>query len=72
LRLKENAKREKNLTLGNLSNELNLKELHSFDNFAGFNTASANFLSCIAARRLLNADRLQIRIKATTSFVVSM
>jgi hypothetical protein len=68
----EKAKREKFLTLGNLSNELNLKELHSFDNFAGFNTASANFLARIAAGRLLNADRLQIRIKATTSFVVSM
>ena len=69
---KEKAKREKILTLGNLSNELNLKELHSFDNFAGFNTASANFLACVAACRLLNADRLQIRIKATTGFVVSV
>ena len=54
--INEKAKREKILTLGNLSNELNLKELHSFDNFAGFNTASANFLSCVAAGRLLNAD----------------
>jgi hypothetical protein len=72
LGLKRKAKREKFLTLGNLSNELNLKELHSFDNFAGFNTASANFLASVAARGQLNADRLQIRIKATTSFVVSM
>ena len=70
--INENAKREIILTPGNLSNELNLKELHSFDNFAGFNTASANFLARIAARGLLNADRLQIRVKATTSFVVSM
>ena len=70
--LNEKAKREIFLTPGNLSNELNLKELHSFDNFAGFNTASANFLPRIAARRLLNADRLQIRIKATTGFVVSV
>ena len=68
----ENAKREKFLTLGNLNKKLNLKDLHSFDNFAGFNTASANFLACIAAGWLLNADRLQIRIKATTGFVVSM
>jgi hypothetical protein len=72
LGLKRKAKREKILTLGNLSNELNLKELHSFDNFAGFNAASANFLARIAARGLLNADRLQIRIKAPTRFVVSV
>lgn len=69
---KEKAKREKSLTLGNLSNKLNIKELHRFDNFAGFNTASANFLARIAARGLLNADRLQIRIKSTTGFVVSV
>jgi hypothetical protein len=56
LERKEKAKREKILTLGNLSNELNLKELRSFDNFAGFNTASANFLTSVAARGQLNAD----------------
>ena len=70
--LNEKAKREIILTLGNLSNELNLKELHSFDNFAGFNTASANFLASVAAFRQLHADRLQIRIKATTGFVISV
>lgn len=70
--LNEKAKREKNLTFGNLSNKLNIKELRRFDNFAGFNTASANFLARITARGLLNADRLQIRIKSTTGFVVSV
>jgi hypothetical protein len=69
---KRKAKREKILTLGNLKEELNLKDLHSFDNFAGFNTASANFLASVRARGQLHADRLQIRIKATTGFVVSM
>lgn len=70
--INEKAKREMFLTLGNLNNELNLKDLHSFDNFAGFNTASANFLASVRARGQLNADRLQIRIKATTCFVVSV
>jgi hypothetical protein len=68
----EKAKREMFLTFGNQSNELDLKKLHSFDNFAGFNTASANFLASVAAGRQLHADRLQIRIKATTGFVVSV
>lgn len=72
LNIKEKAKREKILTFGNQSNELYLKELHSFDNFAGFNTASANFCASISASGKLNANRLQIRIKATTSFVVSV
>jgi hypothetical protein len=70
--LNEKAKREKFLTLGNLINELNLKDLRSFDNFAGFNTASANFLASVSAVGQLNADRLQIRIKAPTGFVVSV
>jgi len=63
---------KKNFTLGNHFNELNLKDLHSFDNFAGFNTARANFSASVASRRKLNADRLQIRIKAATGFVVSV
>jgi len=56
LESKEKAKREIFLTLGNPSNDLVLKELHSFDNFAGFNAASANFLASVAARGQLNAD----------------
>jgi hypothetical protein len=45
-------------------------DLHSFDNFAGFNTARADFRASVAARRQLNADRLQIRIKTAACFVV--
>jgi hypothetical protein len=44
--------------------------LRRFDNFAAFNTTSANFLSRISACRKLDANRLQIRVKATASFIV--
>ena len=44
--------------------------LRSFDNFAAFNAASADFHPTVAALGQLNADALQVRIKAPTSFVV--
>ena len=46
--------------------------LRRFDNFAAFNTASANFLPSVSAVGHLNANRLQIRVKAATGFVVSV
>jgi hypothetical protein len=57
-------------TSGNQTKSLNLKDLRSFDNFAGFNTAGANFLATVTAGGQLDANRLQIRIKAATGFVV--
>jgi len=44
--------------------------LRSFDNFARLNAASANLHSPVTPGRELNANRLQVRIKATTGFVV--
>jgi hypothetical protein len=46
--------------------------LSCLDNFSAFDTTSANFHSHISALRTLNADPLQIRIKPTARFVVSM
>jgi hypothetical protein len=46
--------------------------LSSFDNFAAFNTTSANFCASVSAVGHLNANRLQIRIEAATGFVVSV
>ena len=49
-----------------------LKDLRCFDNFAAFDTASANFLPSVSAARKLNADRLQIRVEPSASFVIRM
>jgi len=49
-----------------------LKHLRRFDNFAAFNAAGANFLPPVAACGQLNADGLQIRIKPTARFVISV
>ena len=46
--------------------------LGGFDNFARFNASRADLHPAIAARRKLNADRLQIRIKPTARLVVSV
>lgn len=50
--------------------DLFLKDLRRFDDFAAFDTAGANFLPTVSARRQLNANRLQIRIKASARFIV--
>jgi hypothetical protein len=50
--------------------DLFLKDLRRFDNFAAFNTAGANFLPLVSAGRNLNADRLQIWIEPPAGFVV--
>jgi len=47
-----------------------LRKLRCFDNFAAFDTTSANFLSSISACRKLNANRLQIRVKSSARFIV--
>jgi len=47
-----------------------LKDLRRFDDLAAFDTAGANFLSSVAAGRHLHADRLQIRIKSSSRFVI--
>lgn len=44
--------------------------LRSFDNFARLDAASAYFHPTVTPGRELNAHRLQVRIKATTGFVV--
>lgn len=44
--------------------------LRCFDNFAAFNTTGANFLSRVPAGGELDANRLQIRVKAATGFIV--
>jgi hypothetical protein len=67
---KAKHKREKSRAWQPKIEVLFLKELRRFDNFAAFNTTSANFLSFIAARGHLNANRLQIRIKSSARFIV--
>jgi hypothetical protein len=47
-------------------------DLRSFDNFARFNTASADLHAAVAAGRKLDANGLQIRIEPAARFVVSM
>jgi hypothetical protein len=72
-RRNENAKRLKNLSVW--QPKLNIKPqrlLCSLDNFAGFNAAGANLHASVTPGRELNTDRLQIRIKAATCFVVRM
>jgi len=44
--------------------------LRRFDNFARFDAARANFYPPVSAGWKLNANRLQIRIKASAGFVV--
>jgi hypothetical protein len=44
--------------------------LHGFDNFTRFQAASADFLPDRRTARRFDANRLQVRVKATTSFVV--
>lgn len=46
--------------------------LRRFDNFSALNAAGANFHSTVTARRKLHTDALQIRVKPTTSFIVSV
>jgi len=72
--LKEKAKRvrEKSRVWQLKIKVLFLKHLRRFDNFAAFNAAGANFLPPVAACGQLNADGLQIRIKPTARFVVSV
>ena len=57
---------------GNQTKSLCLKRLRSFDNFAGLNATGANFLAAVTTGGQLNANRLQVRIKAATGFVVSV
>jgi len=49
-----------------------LKGLRRFDNFAALDTASANLLTFVAARRHLDANRLQIWVEPPARFVVGV
>jgi len=48
----------------------NQRILRRFDNFARFYTAGTNFHPPVSAGRKLDADRLQVGIKASPGFVV--
>ena len=47
-------------------------ELSSFDNFSGFNAASAYLHPSISSRRELDPDGLKIRVETPPRFVVSV
>lgn len=67
---KAKHKREKSRVWQLKIEDLFLKDLRRFDDFAAFDTAGANFLPTVSARRHLNANRLQIRIKPSARFIV--
>jgi hypothetical protein len=44
----------------------------SFDNLSGLNAAGTDFHPAVAATRKLNPDRLEVRIKTPSRFIVSV
>jgi hypothetical protein len=71
--INEKAKREINFRVWQLKTEIVIQiSLRSFDNFSRFYTTGANLLATVSARRKLNANALQIRVKPTTGFVICM
>lgn len=65
------AKRETGSTFGNqISEPINQKILRSFDNFVRFNAAGAYLHPAVSAGGKFDTDRLQIRLKAPTGFII--
>ena len=51
---------------------VSLRELRSFDDLTGLDTASTDFHSTVAARGKLNPDWLKIRVESSSGLVVSV
>ena len=57
---------------GNQKSQHKLKYLRSLDDLSRFDTSGTNLSPAVAASRELDTDRLKIRVKSSSRFVISV